>query len=286
MTVMHLRRSRATPDLIVRPLRRCLMCNSSPEKPIIQEQNGVSATFRKQWSSGSRVMTSLTTFENFAALEVQVEVTSIFLRRLGSGPAVLLLHGFPQTHLMWRAVAPLLARRFTVICADLRGYGRSGCPGSGPAQAPYAQWAEAHDTVRVMGKFGFPRFSVAGHDRGGRVAYRLGLDHPDRVDRRAVLDIRPTAEAWERADKKLATAFWPWSLLAQPEPLPERFVSAAPDAVVDDALGGWGSPANAFGSEVRAAYIEALRDPARVHAICEEYRAAATLDHEHDLAGC
>jgi haloacetate dehalogenase len=141
----------------------------------------------------------------------------------------------------------------------------------------------ANDMVSVMRKLGFPRFSVAGHDRGGRVAYRLALDHPDRVERLAVLDIVPTAETWERADKKLATAFWPWSLLAQPEPLPERLVSAAPDAVVDDALGGWGSPANAFGSEVRAAYIEALRDPARVHAICEEYRAAATLDHEHDL---
>jgi haloacetate dehalogenase len=149
--------------------------------------------------------------------------------------------------------------------------------------APYAKRAMAKDMVSVMGRLGFPRFSVAGHDRGGRVAYRLALDHPDRVERLAVLDILPTADTWERADKKLATAFWPWSLLAQPEPLPERLVSAAPDAVVDDALGGWGSPANAFGSKVRAAYIEALRDPARVHAICEEYRAAATLDHEHDL---
>ena len=228
-------------------------------------------------------MTSPTTLEDFEAVELQAEETGIFLRRFGSGPAVLLLHGFPQTHLMWRAVAPLLARRFTVICADLRGYGRSGCPASGPDHAPYAKRAMAKDMVSVMGKLGFPRFSVAGHDRGGRVAYRLALDHPNRVERLAVLDILPTADTWERADKKLATAFWPWSLLAQPEPLPEKLVSAAPDAVVDDALGGWGSPANAFGSEVRAAYIEALRDPARVHAICEEYRAAATLDHEHDL---
>ena len=184
---------------------------------------------------------------------------------------------------MWRSVAPLLARRFTVICADLRGYGRSGCPASAPDHAPYAKRAMARDMVSVMEKLGFPRFSVAGHDRGGRVAYRLALDYPERVERLAVLDILPTADTWERVDKRLATAFWPWSLLAQPEPLPERLVSAAPDAVIDDALGGWGSPANAFGSEVRAAYIEALRDPARVHAICEEYRAAATLDHEHDL---
>src|SRR5262249_23929150 len=147
----------------------------------------------------------------------------------------------------------------------------------------YAKRAMARDMVSVMEKLGFPRFSVAGHDRGGRVAYRLALDHPERVERLAVLDILPTADTWERADKRLAIAFVPLSRLAQPELLPERFVSAAPDAVIDDALGGWGSPANAFGSEVRAAYIEALRDPARVHAICEEYRAAATLDHQHDL---
>jgi haloacetate dehalogenase len=230
-----------------------------------------------------RVMTNPTTFENFAALHVQVQETRIFLRRFGAGPAVLLLHGFPQTHLMWRSVAPLLARRFTVVCADLRGYGSSGCPASAPDHAPYAKRAMASDMVSVMEKLGFPRFSLAGHDRGARVAYRLALDYPRQVERLAVLDIVPTTDTWELADKRLATAFWPWSLLAQPEPLPERLLSAAPDAVIDDALGGWGSPANAFGPEVRAAYVAALRDPAHVHAICEEYRAAATLDHEHDL---
>jgi haloacetate dehalogenase len=134
------------------------------------------------------------------------------------------------------------------------------------------------------GAIGLQGFSVAGHDRGGRVGYRLALDHPDRVQRLAVLDIISTAEAWERADKNFAIAFWPWSLLAQPEPLPERLISAAPDAVVDDALGGWGSPADAFSPQTRAAYVEALRDPAHVHAICEEYRAASTIDVDHDLA--
>ena len=228
-------------------------------------------------------MTSAVTFEDFEAIEVQAEETTIFLRRFGSGSAVLLLHGFPQTHVMWRSVAPLLARHFAVICADLRGHGRSGCPASRSDHSPYAKRAMANDMVSVMAQLGFPRFSMAGHDRGGRVAYRLALDHPQHVERLAVLDIVPTADTWERADKTLATAFWPWSLLAQPEPLPERLISAAPDAVVDHALGGWGSPANAFGAEVRAAYIDALRDRARVHAICEEYRAAATLDHEHDL---
>ena len=222
--------------------------------------------------------------ENPEALEVQAEETIIFLRRFGSGPPVLLLHGFPQTHLMWRYVAPLLAPHFTVITPDLRGYGRSGCPASRADHAPYAKHAMANDMVSVMGKLGFPRFSVAGHDRGGRVAYRLALDHPERVERLAVLDVLTIADVWERADSKLALAFWPWSLLAQPEPLPERLVSAAPDAVIDDALGGWGSPAKAFSTEARSAYVEALRDPAHVHAICEEYRAAATLDLEHDLA--
>ena len=142
----------------------------------------------------------------------------------------------------------------------------------------------AQDMVTVMERLGFPRFAVAGHDRGGRVAYRLALDQPDRVDRLAVLDILPTDTVWERADARFALAYWPWSLLAQPAPLPERILAAAPEAVVDDALGGWGSPATAFPPEVRAAYIQALRDPAHAHAICEEYRAAATIDREHDRA--
>ena len=179
--------------------------------------------------------------EGFEAAEVQTAETSIFVRRSGSGPPILLLHGFPQTHLMWRSVAPLLARRFTVICADLRGYGCSGCPASAPDHAPYAKRAMARDMASVMERLGFQRFSVAGHDRGGRVAYRLALDHPRRVDRIAVLDILPTGEVWERADARFALAFWPWSLLAQPEPLPERLVASAPEAVVDDALSCWGS---------------------------------------------
>jgi haloacetate dehalogenase len=233
---------------------------------------------------GAYLRMSSSAFSGFDAVQLETAETSIFLRRAGSGPALLLLHGFPQTHLMWRDIAPLLARHFTVICADLRGYGCSGCPPSASDHAPYAKRALARDMVAVMEKLGHPRFRVAGHDRGGRVAYRLALDHPERVERLAVLDVLTVADAWERADKRLATGYWPWSLLAQPEPLPERLVSAAPDAVVDSALGGWGSPADVFGAGVRAAYIRALSDPARVHAICEEYRAAATLDHAHDVA--
>lgn len=226
----------------------------------------------------------LDALRDFATAEVHTGETTIFLRRSGAGHPILLLHGFPETHLMWRRVALLLARRFTVICADLRGYGRSGCPASAPDHAPYAKRAMARDMVAVMERAGFPRFSVAGHDRGGRVAYRLAFDHPERVDRIAVLDVVPTAEVWEQADARFALAFWPWTLLAQPEPLPERLVAAAPEAIVDAALGGWGTPPAAFGEEVRAAYVAALRDPAHVHAISEEYRAAATLDREHDEA--
>ena len=222
--------------------------------------------------------------DGFKTAEIQTNEASIFVCWSGSGSPILLLHGFPQTHLMWRSVAPLLARNFTVVCADLRGYGRSGCPVSTPDHAPYAKRAMAQDMVIVMERLGFPRFSVAGHDRGGRVAYRMALDHPTGVERLAVLDILPTGTVWDRADARFALAYWPWSLLAQPEPLPERILAATPEAIIDDALGGWGSPATVFPPEVRAAYVQALRDPVHVHAICEEYRAAATLDPEHDKA--
>ncbi|RVD55636.1 alpha/beta hydrolase [Mesorhizobium sp. M2D.F.Ca.ET.185.01.1.1] len=223
-------------------------------------------------------------FADFEALEIDTGPARIFARRAGSGPGLLLLHGFPQTHLMWRDVAPGLARDFTVVCADLRGYGQSSCPPSAADHAPYAKRAMATDLVALMETLGFKRFMVAGHDRGGRVAYRLALDHPNRVDKLAVLDIIPTADAWDRADARLALGYWPWSLLAQPEPLPETILAAAAAAIVDNALSGWGSAPVAFPPGVRQAYVDALRDPAHVHAICEEYRAAASLDREHDRA--
>jgi haloacetate dehalogenase len=223
-------------------------------------------------------------FKGFITETIDVGETTIFLRRAGSGPPLLLLHGFPQTHLMWRRIAPDLARSFTVVCTDLRGYGRSGCPASAPDHAPYAKRAMAVDMVELMTRLGFGRFAVAGHDRGGRVAYRLALDYPERVSRLAVLDVVPTGAAWDRADARFALAFWPWSLLAQPEPLPERLIGAAPDAVIGNALDTWGSDPRLFPPEVRGAYVDALRDPAHIHAICEEYRAAATLDRAHDAA--
>jgi haloacetate dehalogenase len=228
-------------------------------------------------------MTAVDAFGNFESAVIDTGETSIFVRWAGDGPPVLLLHGFPETHLMWRKVAPILRRRFTVVCADLRGYGASGCPSSTSDHTPYTKRAMARDMIVLMRSFGFESFSVAGHDRGGRVAYRLALDHPSVIERVAVLDVVPIVEAWERADARLATTFWPWSLLAQPEPLPERLIAAAPEAIVDDALGGgWGSPAEAFEADAREAYVSALRRPESVHAICEEYRAAASTDPQHD----
>jgi haloacetate dehalogenase len=220
--------------------------------------------------------------DGFGSSHIDTGEVSIFVRSRGTGPPLPLLHGFPQTHLMWRDVAPRLARTFTVVCADLRGYGDSGCPPSAADHAPYSKRAMAKDMVDVMEKLGFPKFSVAGHDRGARVAYRLALDHPGRVDRVAVLDIVPTADAWVRADSRFALSFWPWSLLAQPEPLPEKMVMAAADAIVDDALNTWGSPSGTVAADVRAAYVTALRSPGHAHAICEEYRAGATIDLTHD----
>src|SRR5262245_52482729 len=203
----------------------------------------------------------------------------------GVGAPVLLLHGFPQTLLMWRDIAPLLATQFTVVCADLRGYGGSSCPGSTTDHAPYSKRAMARDMVAVMAQLGHDRFAVAGHDRGGRVAYRAALDHPATISKLAVLDVLPVDAVWDRADARFALAFWPWSLLAQPEPLPERLISSAPEAVVANALGQeWGTPADCFPDAVRSAYLAALSDARHVHAICEEYRAAATIDREHDAA--
>ena len=223
-------------------------------------------------------------FDGFDTVQVDVGGTTIFARRKGDGRPLLLLHGFPETHVMWHRVAPVLARQFTVVCADLRGYGRSGKPASTPDHAPYAKSAMAIDMVRLMENLGFSTFSVAGHDRGARVAYRLALDHPGRVERLALLDVIPTGEAFSRADIRFALAFWPWSLLAQPEPLPERLIAAAPDAVVNDALDNWGSDPASFPPEVRSAYFEALSDPEAIHAICEEYRAAADIDVARDAA--
>jgi haloacetate dehalogenase len=208
----------------------------------------------------------------------------IHVTQAGAGPAVLFLHGFPETLDMWHRVVSLLKDRYTCVCADLRGYGTSDKPPSTPDHRPYSKAEMAGDMIQVMDELGFDRFTVVGHDRGGRVGFRLALDHPDRVERLAALDIVPTIEAFERADARFALAFWPWSLLAQPEPLPERLLAGDPEAVVEHALREWGTERGAFPDAIVANYVSALRDPATIHAICEEYRATATIDLEDERA--
>jgi len=220
--------------------------------------------------------------EGFVTREVTTDRGMVFCYQGGSGPPVLLLHGFPETSLMWHRIAPLLASDFAVVAADLPGYGRSDCPVDGEGHSAMSKRALASTLVEVMKALGHEAFAVIGHDRGGRVAYRAALDHPDKVTAVAVLDVIPTDEVWERADARLALSFWPFSLLAQPAPLPERLLLAAPEAVVDNALSEWGSPPDTFPPSLREAYVAALGDPAHVHAICEEYRAAAGIDREID----
>jgi haloacetate dehalogenase len=205
----------------------------------------------------------------------------------GSGPPLLLLHGYPQSHLMWHAVAPLLAERHTVVAADLAGYGASFRPAPAPDHAPHAKRAMALDQVEAMAALGFERFAIAGHDRGGRVAYRMALDHPDRVERLAVLDIVPTAEVWRRADRDFALGYWHWSFLALPAPLPERLIGGDPQAFFDlhvRAGMGLGADPDRYPPEVMHAYRAPFDDPAAVEAMCEDYRAGASVDVAHDDA--
>jgi haloacetate dehalogenase len=217
-------------------------------------------------------------------MDVKTSGTTIHGEVTGSGPPVLLLHGMPQTHRMWHRVAPLLSKRFTVVATDLRGFGDSGTPPSSPGHAPYSMRALAQDQVEVMASLGFDRFAVVGHDRGARCAYRMALDHPDRVERLAVLDIVPTGEAYARADQRFSLGFWIWSFLAAPEPVPETYLARSPQVLVDHMLDDLSEVPDAFPPELRAEYVDKLSDPAHIHAICEQYRAAATLDVEHDEA--
>lgn len=223
-------------------------------------------------------------FEGFARKRVKVAAGEVNLVAGGSGAPLLLLHGYPQSHAMWHKVAPVLAKTFTVVCPDLRGYGDSMKPAGGDDHSGYAKRAMAQDQVETMAAMGFRRFDVAGHDRGGRVAHRLALDHPDKVGRLAVLDICPTHAMYAGTDKEFATAYYHWFFLIQPAPLPERMIGADPKFWIDSKLGQWGRDAKAFPPEIRAEYVRCFSDPATVHATCEDYRAAASIDLKHDEA--
>lgn len=217
-------------------------------------------------------------FEGFELQTIDTGETTIRVRRGGSGPPLLLLHGNPQTHVMWHRVAPRLAEQFTVVAADLRGYGESGKPPTTPDHEPYSKRAMARDQVAVMQQLGFERFALAGHDRGGRVAYRLALDHPERVEKLAVLDIIPTGEAFRRADFRFGMGYWHWFFLAQPFDLPERLIGADPEAYFGR------RPNEPFTPEARAEYLHHFKRPEVIHAICEDYRAGATFDYQLDEA--
>ncbi len=223
-------------------------------------------------------------FEGFERIQIETRGATINAVRGGEGPPVLLLHGYPQTLAMWHLIAPRLTASFTVVATDLRGYGDSSKPEGGEEHAGYSKRAMAADQVEVMRTLGFGSFAVLGHDRGGRVAHRMALDHPQSVTRLAVLDIVPTRHVFETADKELAMAYYHWFFLSQPYDLPERLIGADPDYYLRKKLGGWGTGFDSFASEAYAEYERCFRDPRTIHASCEDYRAAATIDLEHDGA--
>ena len=222
--------------------------------------------------------------EGFSKSEIETSGARIVVATGGKGPPLLLLHGNPFTHVHWHHIAPRLARDFTVVCTDLRGYGDSSKPPGGSDHAGYSKRAMAADQAEVMAKLGFDRFQVVGHDRGARVVHRLCLDHPERVTRAAVLDIVPTAVVYGRTDKCLATYYFHWFFLIQPEDLPERLIGGAPDYFLGRLLQGWGGADGAFAQTALAEYRRCFRDPETIHATCEDYRAGASIDLEHDAA--
>jgi haloacetate dehalogenase len=200
----------------------------------------------------------------------------------GNGPPLLLLHGNPQTHMMWHAIAPELAKRFHVICPDLRGYGQSLRPPASADHAAYAKREMARDLAELMTHFGYETFLVVSHDRGARVAHRLALDYSARVERLAVLDIVPTIEHFERTDMSFALGYYHWFWFAQPHPFPEALINAAPELWFDAHVAREPKDKAFFHPEARADYVAAAKDPATIIGMCEDYRAAATIDLVHD----
>lgn len=224
-------------------------------------------------------------FPGFASCRIDGAAGAIFARFGGEGPPLVLIHGFPQTHVEWAAVAPALAARFTVVALDLRGYGASDAPPS-EGGALYSKRAMGADVLRVMESLGHARFAVVGHDRGARVGYRLALDHPDRVARLALLDIMPTVSMWDGMNAARAMQVYHWTFLAQPAPLPETLIGGAPRAYIDAKLASWTADRtlDAFDPTALAHYRAFFAEPPRIHACCEDYRAGATIDVAHDRA--
>lgn len=222
-------------------------------------------------------------FEGFERKQIETEGVTINLVRGGSGDPVLLLHGYPETHVCWHRVAPVLAQRFTVVCADLRGCGDSSKPAGDPEHLSYSKRVMAADQVKVMQALGFDEFALVGHDRGARVAHRLALDHPDKVTKLALLDIIPTRDAFAKVDKEMATAAFNWFFSIQPDELPERLIAAERLFYLHWILDHWAGEKDSLAPEAVAEY-ERCFDTETIRATCEEFRAAATIDLVHDEA--
>ncbi|MBV1789499.1 alpha/beta hydrolase [Marinobacterium sp. D7] len=220
----------------------------------------------------------------FEAIDVDTGGAIIHCVHGGKGPPLLLLHGYPQTHMIWHEVAPVLAEAFHVICPDLRGYGDSSKPAGEADHANYSKRAMAQDMAELMIHFGYERFAVAGHDRGARVTHRLALDYPERVRAACVMDIAPTLHMFDHTDQAFATGYYHWFFLIQPDGLPEHMIGLDPDYYLGEKLKRWSAPGATFSPRAVAEYSRCFGDPAAIHASCEDYRAAAGIDLEHDRA--
>src|SRR3981081_2991281 len=221
-------------------------------------------------------------FPGFKKLTKKTSGATINFVTAGSGPGLLLLHGYPQSHIEWREVAPQLAQNFTVVAADLRGYGDSSKPPDGENHFGYSKRATAQDQVEVMSSLGFEKFSVVGHDRGGRVAHRMALDHPDHVTKLAVLDIVPTYKLFHNVSQQWATSSFHWFFLIQKAPFPETVISNSIEFWLRSRFDRL--PREALSKEAFSEYFRCFRDPAMIHATCEDYRAGASIDLDHDVA--
>lgn len=223
-------------------------------------------------------------FEGFINASADIDGVRIHAIKGGRGPALLLLHGHPQTHAIWHKVAPTLAEHFTVVAADLRGYGDSGKPQGAPDHANYSKRRMALDQVALMRGLGFTSFAVMGHDRGGRVAARMAIDHPEAVTQLVTLDVAPTVAMYEQTSFEFARAYWHWFFLVRPAPFPETLIRADPDLYLKQTMGARSAGLAPFAPEAYAQYLRCLSDPATAHGICEDYRASITIDLEHDRA--
>lgn len=221
-------------------------------------------------------------FLDFQSLVIQTSEAQINLLKGGKGFPILLLHGYPQTHIMWHKIAPKLAKNFTVITTDLRGYGDSSKPQGNSDHSHYSKRAMAQDQVEVMSQLGYQEFYLIGHDRGARVAHRLTLDYPEKVKKLVVLDIVPTYQMYTTTDQAFATAYYHWFFLIQPSPFPETLISQNPDYFLRHCLHSWSDNFSGFTDEAIAEYLRCFRHLDTIHGTCEDYRASATIDLEHD----